>query len=421
MWERRRRIIMTGLALAGVAAVLAGPANAGLGVAPLKQELNVKPGETAKFYIAVINNIRDQGDATQSARLEIMDFEVAEDGGLVFREPSAGPASASAWISLGKSEVTLGPGKDERIECTVKVPYSAAGEYYSAVMVTLGQKVKTETGVGLSLRIASGVFITVAGQTFPRQAKIEKCEFVWPPAASLSDPPKEGRPAWPEATVVLKNAGRSRFEGFGTLELIDANGRPLFRKPLLSKRPLVFGGDSRLFKCTVDKALPAGEYKARVTFDYQSQWAKAYRVAPLTISADQAAMLALRVRDAAPSKAASAQPTIRISPDKLTAKVAAGGNRSLGLSVRNTGQDPLRCTATLVNEEDASIPDGWIAPAAKSFVLERLQSASLPMAVRIPPEATGIHKALLVVEAVGPDGTTTQTRVPVELTVAELR
>ena len=404
---------MTGLALVGAVAVLAGPANAGLGVAPLKQELNVKPGETAKFYISIINKMRGQEDTAQSARLEIMDFEATEDGGLVFKEPSVGPASASTWITLGKPEVTLDPGKDERIECTVKVPYSAAGEYYSAIMVTLGQKGRTETGVGLSLRIASGVFITVVGQTFPRQAKIEKCEFVWPPVTSLSDLPKEGQPAWPEATVVLKNVGRSRFEGFGTLELVDANGRPLFRKPLLSKRPLVFGGDSRIFKCALDKALPAGEYKARVTFDYQSQWAKAYSVAPLTISSDQAAILALRVQEAAPSKAASAQSTIRISPDKLIAKVAAGGNRSLGLSVRNTGQDLLRCTATLVNEEEASIPDGWIAPAAKSFVLDKLQSASLPMAVRIPAEATGTHKALLVVETVGPDGAKTQTKVPV--------
>jgi hypothetical protein len=419
MMKNKIRIIAVWLALAGAAVILAGPASAGLGVAPLKQEISVKPGETATFYISIINKARGQGDATQSARLEIMDFDVTEDGGLVFKEPSAGPASASKWITLGKSEVILDSGRDERIACTVKVPYSAAGEYYSAVMVTLGHKGRTDSGVGLSLRIASGVFITVLGQTFPRQAKIEKCEFVWP--ASLTDFYKEGPPAWPQVKGVLRNAGKSRFEGSGTLEIIDAGGRPVLRKPLVSKRPLVFGGDSRIFRCSLDKVLPAGEYRARLTFDYQSQWGKACNVSPVTISADQASLLALLVQESASPTAASAQSALKISPDKLVARIAAGGNRSMGLSVRNTSRDLLHCTATLVAEGDSSIPEGWIALAQENFVLDRLQSACLPMAVRVPAEATGTYSGTLVVEAVGAEGEKTQTTVSVELTVAEPR
>ena len=109
------------------------------------------------------------------------------------------------------------------------------------------------------------------------------------------------------------------------------------------------------------------------------------------------------------------------APDKLVARIAAGGNRSLGLSVRNTSRNLLYCTATLVAEGDSSIPEGWITIAEETFVLDRLQSACLPMAVRVPAEATGTHSGMLVVEAVGAEGEKTQTTVPVELTVAELR
>jgi len=167
--------------------------------------------------------------------------------------------------------------------------------------------------------------------------------------------------------------------------------------------------------------LPAGEYKARLTFDYQSQWGRACNVSPVTISADQASLLALLVQESASPTAASAQPAIKISPDKLVTRIAAGGNRSLGLSVRNTSRDLLHCTATLVAEGDSSIPKGWITLAEESFVLDRLQSACLPMAVRVPAKATGTHSGMLVVEAVDAEGEKTQTTVPVELTVAEPR
>ena len=77
----------------------------------------------------------------------MMDFSVTEEGGIAFEPAGTAKYSASKWIKLGKSDVKLAPGKGENVECTIKAPYSAAGEYYSAVMVNLGLN-------GLPVRVA---------------------------------------------------------------------------------------------------------------------------------------------------------------------------------------------------------------------------------------------------------------------------
>jgi hypothetical protein len=394
-------------------------ARAGIGVTPVKQQISVKPGETSKFYLWVTNKARGQGDMSQSVRLEIMDFEVTEEGELIFRKVNGAGRSASKWIMLGKSELTLAPDTSEQVECTIKAPYTAVGEYYSAIMVTLGHKGKTDAGIGITFRIASGVFVTVLGQTFPRQAKIEQCGIAWPgpcPGAS-----SERRLTWPRMTAMVKNTGKSRFDGSGTLEIIGPKSHLLFKRSLASCRPTVFGGDSRRFECPLDKPLPAGEYKVRINFDYQSQWAKAYKVFPMTISSDQASLLALLAEEAAHPTTALAPAPIKTTPDRLAVRLPAGGNRFLGLCVRNTAQESVRCSAQLVREGEAPIPDGWITLTGESFVLDQWQSANLPLDVRVPAGVSGVHRARLIVEAVGADGEKTQTEVPVELTVTEMR
>jgi len=95
-------------------------ASAGIVVSPLKHEITVKPGRTAKFHISITNNARNRWDKAESVHLEVMDFSVCEAGGITFKPAGAVKNSASKWITLSESDLTLAPGKGERVECTVR-------------------------------------------------------------------------------------------------------------------------------------------------------------------------------------------------------------------------------------------------------------------------------------------------------------
>jgi len=175
-----RTTLIAAVVAAVATAVAAEAAPAGIAVSPLKQEVTVKPGRTATFYVSLSNRARNPQATPLSAHLEVMDFAVNEAGAVVFKPPGTLKNSASNWITLTKADVTLEPDRGEEIECTINAPYSAAGEYYSAIVVTMGRKSRTASGVHVDFRIASGVFVTVPGRTFPKRARVASCEVVWP-------------------------------------------------------------------------------------------------------------------------------------------------------------------------------------------------------------------------------------------------
>src|SRR3974390_2262749 len=141
-----------GLVLAGW--MIMGPAlrlaTAGIAVAPLKQEISIKPGEDGKVTLSLMFHNRNDGDVAQKVKLGLVDVQVSDAGALSFKEPGSLPASASKWGTLSNTEVAMEPGQAHQVECTISIPQSAApGEYYTAVMVTLGQAGKTASGVSV--------------------------------------------------------------------------------------------------------------------------------------------------------------------------------------------------------------------------------------------------------------------------------
>ena len=420
---RRSRIYRTTVLAAGIGVALcAGSASAGIGVSPLKQEVVVKPGQAGKFYISIANTARNKWDTAQSVHLEVMDFSVSEGGGLIFEPPGTAKHSASKWITLDKSDLTLAPGKGEKVECTVKVPHSAVGEYYSAVMVTLGKKSKVAGGVMVGYRTASGVFLTIAGRTFPPKARITRCEVVWPeppvvePGAARPPAALKAEPL--RVLAVLKNTGRARFEASGKLRITDPKGRIVYRTPMTTKRARILADDTRVFEGVLDKALPQGQYTVKVEMDYQSKWAKAKARLPLTVSAEQAALLAGiadRIRIAGEAK--TSRSVIEVAPEKLTATIPPGGFWSLKVVVENRGKRAVQGTATVVGEGKTPIPASWMTLGPDKLTLGGGRSRTLLLMVRVPSDAAGLYSGTLIVEGLATDGTKSVRKIPVALTI----
>lgn len=402
------------LMLAGALAALGGRAAGGITVSPLKQEISVKPGQTERFFLTVFNRARSSQDTAQSVRLEIMDFETGVEGNLVFRPAgSTGARSAANWISISKSRLHLDVDQGDKVECVLKAPHTAAGEYYAAVMVTLEQKGQTQKGMTIGFRIASGVFVTVTGQRFPRQGRIERCEVGWPvgPAAGLAEGQAVRDEHWPRISVFARNTGQARFDAAVRLELLDAHGRVMVRKPLGSQRATMCGGETRRFWAPLDHVLPGGDYRARVCFDYQSPWAKATQVFPLSITPEQAEMLAALERRKHPQVAVPAGPRLRVVPEKVAAELAPGASRLTGLTVRNLSAFAVRCG--LRWDEGGGLEE-WVALGKESFELGGGQSASLPMVIRMPAGAAGVRRGKLRLHAERDDARDA-VEIPVEV------
>ncbi|MCJ7543323.1 MAG: DUF3324 domain-containing protein [Phycisphaerae bacterium] len=397
-------------------AIAGSPSFAGISVSPLKQELTVKPGQMGRTAITVSNNRRSESDVAQVVTLEAMDVAVSEEGALNFHRAGSFKTSASKWITLEKDTLTLQPGESQTIQATVKVPLEARGEFYSAIMATLESPSNASKGIVVTCRIASGIFLTVPGQSFPRQARITRCELLWPQDASAPTQPAEAVPARPTIAVVIQNTGKARFEASGKIRIRNKDSRTVFTAPLTSCRPCVFGGDSRLFEAPLDQALPAGKYTLRVELDYQSAWTKARYDLPLEITSEQAELSAPRHKEG--SKGGGSP--LEIMPDPVVCAAAPGAYRCLKVTIKNTSEQSLQCKASVLTETVGT--EDWVAIQPAAFHCPAGASKILELLVRIPTEAPkGRHSLSLVVDGMTEDGRTSSAKVPIEVNLQAVK
>jgi hypothetical protein len=385
----------------------------GVAVAPLKQEISLKPGETGKVTLTLAYNNRLATDTTQKMKLELLDVLATDEGSLSFTNAGTLRNSACKWVAPDAGEVTLDPGESRTVDCRITVPDSAApGEYYAVVMVTLATPGKTEKGVMVQYRIASGIFLTVLGRTFPKEARITRCEFIWPtssgmaPAAASASQPADPGLEMPRVQVLLANTGQARFDGSGKLTVVNEQRRVVLVTPMTARRTCVFAGDSRLFEARIPKALASGKYTMRVEMDYQSEWAKARKDMPVEILPEQAALLAeLRQRQR------QEKTLVEASPGNLSVAVPAGAMRSLAITVKNVSDGDVACTAALAGD---GVPGLTVLP--DQFTITK--GGKKTVVVRVETEdgaAGGPIAALLNVAASQDGGGHTELSIPVDV------
>jgi len=408
-------VLATGLLLLAAAR----PAHAGLAVSPLKQEITLRPGETGKLALNLVNRVHRDTDGPESATLAVMDVTVLLDGGLDFKEAGTQKQSASKWVTISQKQVTVEPGKALPIELTITPPPQAApGEYYSAVIVSLASHGRNGKGVDVQYEVASGVFVTVLGQTLAKQAKITSTQIEWPaPAATQPATPAPTEPDAAKIAVILQNTGPSRFTATGRMRITDiAQGRVVMTAILTSHRPCVFGGDSRRFEAPISKPLPPGKYAVKVDLDYESTWAKAYTSQIIEITPEQSALL-----KQFKERQASTTLGVLLSMEKLSANMVAGGSRSLGLGIKSSTDVPVRCMLSVSSAGDTSI-ESWVTLGIEDFNLSPSDHKSVEVKLAVPADAkAGTYTATLALES-WPEGSDVhRTEIPIEILVKAVR
>jgi len=374
-----------------------GHARAGITVSPLKQEVTVAPGRTGTFRISVTNKARSPLAVPRTVSLEVMDFLVSRQGALSFSKPGSCKRSASDWIKISAATITLKPGEGREVPFEISVPYSARGEYYSAIMVTLAQRRKKERGVSVGFRIASGVFLTIPGRTFPKLAEVVECSAT-PTEADESGARKKSL----RISAALRNRGQVRFEATGEGRIYGPDRKLVARLPLETKRPRVLPGDTRLFTARLAEPLPAGEYEVRARFQYGSQWSNARARAAFTITPAFAERWnAQRSPETPETDAVPAG--LAMQPDSVSTKMSPGGFRRVAVAVTSRYPNDVRVEARFWGSDDSPDVADWVTLAPTPFVLRPGGKQAVVATMRIPPEAAGTPHGKVVFRVEGVD------------------
>jgi hypothetical protein len=257
---------------------------AGMAVSPLQQWVTVKPGNQASFSITVTNTVRSPDTPPCVVSVSLVDFAVSPQGKLSFGARLKHDRSAVEWITFNAGEFMLEPGESKEIKATVSAPINADGDYWAAYMVKLVNPDEHQQGVRVNLQTASGIFVHVARRNYIERGSVIDANVIIPKFGQeeiLAEESAWGRTiqeAEEEGALrintELKNDGLVAFIADGKAFLYSGKWRRAASIPLYTSRRRIFPGHTRVFTGIMSQPLPAGQYKLRVFFDFDSKYGR---------------------------------------------------------------------------------------------------------------------------------------------------
>ena len=171
--------------------VSAQPAMKGLGLSPLRSELELTPGTSLDGTLTVTNAT----STSMVVDLTAEEFSVInQQYDYAFTQESA----LAKWVTFSPAEATLSAGESKTVLFTAGVPLTAEpGGRYIGLFASTGTAI-SDGGIGSRQRIASLLYITVTGDVSRAGHLI-----------SLSSPwAVSGQSAW---SVAVQNTGTTHF------------------------------------------------------------------------------------------------------------------------------------------------------------------------------------------------------------------
>lgn len=210
---------------------------------------HVEPGTTFSRRIEVTNDTADTMDVDlYSVGSDIVGSSFAPLAARTQNE-------LSSWVTVSPSDMRLAPRENRVATLTVTVPGDASeGERYAAVMAE--SAAVDATGVVVNARVGIRVYLSVGPGGEPAS------DFTIDELTASRD--ADGNPVV-EATVT--NTGGRALDMAGALNLSDGPGG-LSAGPFPAELGTTLGiGESSPVKVVLDKALPAGPWKARIDLE----------------------------------------------------------------------------------------------------------------------------------------------------------
>lgn len=231
------------------------------------EDVTVSPGETVVLEVAVMNVGNVQAELT-TYKVNAMN---SVNGGFMAGDPDEEPVGAAAWIDYPTEELSVSPGEQHEIEFSVTVPEDTKpGQYIAGLMVqtTESHAIPGTDVFDQVLGYAISVGILVPGDL--------NREF------ELGVPSIEGF----TLSVPLRNTGNYLVRPEGRMELVNAEGEPVFVDEVTMGS--IYGGLETSLTVILPDQIPAGDYTLNILLsDPQSGADGTIEGASLTIDEPQ--------------------------------------------------------------------------------------------------------------------------------------
>jgi len=172
--------------------VSAAPLDRGLTLSPLRSEIETAPGTSIEGFLTVTNSTKKPMDVAINAEA----FSIINQQ---YDYAFTAESRINKWVTFSPNEITIGPGKNQKIQYNIGVPLSAepGGRYISLFAST---SASSQDGVVQSRqRIASLIYITVTGDV-SRDGHLVSLTSPWGVFSDKSD--------W---SLALQNTGTTHF------------------------------------------------------------------------------------------------------------------------------------------------------------------------------------------------------------------
>jgi hypothetical protein len=379
--------ISTGF-LATVFLVLSADCFAGMAVSPLKQWVEVKPGTETSFSVTVTNANRGPETGPCTVYADVVDFTVSPEGQLSFGPKYKHGRSAVHWISLDAGKFVLEPGESKELRGKVSAPAGADGDYWAAIMLTLGNPKNQEKGIQVVLRTASGVFVRAARRNYIEHTSITDVNVSLPRLAPEKGVPEESTPHQAsqegqtecvlKINACLKNDGLAATEPNGKAFLYAGNSRRIGYIPLYASRRQILPGHTRWFTGVMPQPLAAGRYSVRVFFDAGSKYGRTRtRDLEFSVSQELAAQWAQNFTG-------DDRQILELNPQKIDLALNPGRFTVTKLLIANTGSGTISVRCRVQNDR---LQEGWMKLDCSEFALAPNARRNVVCAVRIPADA----------------------------------
>lgn len=233
-------------------------AQVGLGLAPMRVELRMAPGQEYSNTV----KLSSQSGVNTRVRAEVLDFDIDDETTPQFEPslPKEAATSCKDWLTLNPMEMALDKDGYLNVRYTIHLPDGLPeGSYNCAAGFTTLPAVtgpKAAMGLSMAVRVVDAFYIVVGEP--PIAGKLDGIALE--PTAAQKD-----RDAGFRAVVVLSNQGRMYYRPTGKLDVLDSEGKILESQdfqslPVLRER-------TQRFLFPIKTHLDPGVYKLRARVD----------------------------------------------------------------------------------------------------------------------------------------------------------
>jgi hypothetical protein len=234
------------------------PGEDGIGLAPARFELPMRPGMERTIVVNIIYN--STSAAAQPCRLmaTLGDWTIQPDGNIEYYKPGTLANSATSWMIYSPGEVTALPGKVHPVRVTISVPQDATpGDHLAALFVeSRPDNLKLEQNqkqVILRFRMAALFYIMVPDLT--HKGTLENLKAATDESGIHIVP-------------TIKNSGNSHIRPVHSVRVVDARGAVVAQLPAAEALP-VLASSTLSQALNIDKEIAPGSYSVVYRVDFK--------------------------------------------------------------------------------------------------------------------------------------------------------